>query len=191
MKFISDNQRRAMFARLSGINMFSKNVHEYSVLRFVKEPRMDANSLFDFPVVIKKDHYGNTYVNVGEAQTLHDALESRHGFDDIKGKLDKSISDYTAKHGSNEVKLDNFDIERLVGSKVLMESTDPLVETVRKKREVSFSKAAGITETIDGYECDYCGSEFSSKTLAQIHSSVCDDKDLKDIEDEEDGGLAD
>ena len=173
------------FARFNGINMFSKNIHEYSVLRFVKEPKIDADSIFDFPVTIKKDHYGDTYVNVGEAKTLYDALESRHGFNDIKDKLDKGISDYTAKHGSNEVRLDNFDIERLVGSKVLMESTDPVVLSVKKKRETAFSKAAGITETIDGYECDYCGSEFSSKTLAQIHSSVCDEKDLDDIVEED------
>jgi hypothetical protein len=54
--------------------------------------------------------------------------------------------------------------------------------------ETKFSKKnKGFSETIDGYECDYCGCEFSSKVGARIHASTCDEKELQDDLDVDDG----
>jgi hypothetical protein len=45
------------------------------------------------------------------------------------------------------------------------------------------SRDSGYEETIDGYECNHCGEEFSSKGAAKIHVSMCDEKDVDNDDD--------
>ena len=42
-------------------------------------------------------------------------------------------------------------------------------------------KAVGVSKTDEGYECDYCGADFGTKTSAKVHASMCDEKELNDI----------
>ena len=50
-------------------------------------------------------------------------------------------------------------------------------------------KNSNFTETIDGYECNFCGEEFGSKVGARIHASACDEKDLQDdLDGDDDSG---
>lgn len=50
-------------------------------------------------------------------------------------------------------------------------------------------KEKGYEETIDGYECSYCGEEFSSKVGAKVHVSTCDEKGLQDeLDGDDDSG---
>ena len=39
------------------------------------------------------------------------------------------------------------------------------------------SRDSGYEETIDGYECNHCGAEFSTKASAKVHVSMCDEKE--------------
>jgi hypothetical protein len=65
---------------------------------------------------------------------------------------------------------------------------DYIDEHPRSKYRFSKKMDKGYTATIDGYECDHCGDEFSTKAAASIHASMCNEKD-DDSEDYSDDGI--
>ena len=118
MRFKSDAQRRAIFANLyRGGNaspvLFSKIPEKTYELALP----VGTSSEFNFPVSIKRNYSGETYIYPGEASTLIKFLKNKapERTTSLQDKLQKGIDRYRTdtKNDTGEIVIDDLDIETI------------------------------------------------------------------------------
>jgi hypothetical protein len=114
MKFINDNQRKAVMASFS--NRFAVN----PIKRFIATRSVGGGRDFEFPVDLKVNYYGNPYIYVGEGKNVLDFFVSqRNNLDatdaDAISNLIRTIeasgaTHVTDKESTGEIVLNESDI---------------------------------------------------------------------------------
>jgi len=219
MKFTSDRQRKAMFAKLNRFSDGSSRRNVAVIIGSFKEGGIDelAKILYDDPKINAKNvaaldgntkGYSEIYVECPDEKTTEMLARSVQMISSpVRGTvMDSSFDDVVSdptfmmmggrKIGNPKDKI----VEEKKGiywrdadesSEDYVSKGDYIDERPRNKYRFSKKRDKGYTATIDGYECDYCGDEFSTKAAASIHSSICNEKDDDSINYDDDNAPLD